>query len=120
MKSAARRVTIEETIPVLAKSEKARNELRDLLGLEAVDMLVSGIIKGDLGGKIYDILDDLIYNNSKTVSEEELPNGYPIKVNVYEGIYYVYTPEYEPIGYFLSEEHANECILTDFMMWFDS
>ena len=110
MEGSSGTITIQETLPILAKSERARNDLSASLGPKAVDMLLSGKIEGDLGDKMGDFFADLIHNDSKTVSEDELPNGYAVGVNMYEGIYYVWSEDYWDTGYFLSEELANEFI----------
>ena len=110
MESTEESVTLQETIPILAESERARNDLRTSLGTEAVEMLLSGKIEGSLGDAIYDFFTDIIQNDSETVSEFELPNGYPVGVNKYEGVYYVWSVDYWDTGYFLSEESANKFI----------
>jgi hypothetical protein len=110
MESAAGTITLEEALRVLAKSERARDELLSSLGTEAVEMFVRGTIEGDLGYEIECFFQDQIDAGSDTVYEDKLPNGYLVGINRYEGVYYVWSVDYWDFGYFLSEESAYEFI----------
>ena len=78
-------------------------------------MLRSGKVQGDLGNEIYDFFLDEIESKYKSVWQGELydpeePDNpdriYPIGINEYEGVFYVWALEYDNAGYFLSEEAA--------------
>jgi hypothetical protein len=103
-------------LPVLAKSERACEALRNSLGCDrgsiAVEMLRSGKVVGDTGNEIHDFFLDEIVNESKSVWEGKLYNPddpdwvYSIGINEYEGVFYVWAVDYDTVGYFLSEKAA--------------
>jgi hypothetical protein len=103
-------VTIEEALPKLAKSKTAQEALRSSLGEEAVKMLLSGTLEGDLGDSICDFFDDEILNSSETAWTGKLAGSYPIGINKYEGVYYVWSVDYWNTGYFLSKKAAKDFI----------
>lgn len=120
-------VELQDILPLLAKSERACDALRDSLGSDrgslAVEMFRSRKAEGDLENEIYDFFLDEIENEAEPVWEGELydpedpenPDGiYPIGINEYEGVFYVWALEYDNAGYFLSEEAASNYA---FMNW---
>ena len=110
MENASGTIDIEQALKILIKSDRACHDLRASEGALAVEMFLSGEIEGDLGGEISNFFIDQITNESDTVSEGVLPNGYPVYVKNYEGIYYVCSVDYWDTGYFLSEECADKFI----------
>lgn len=97
---------LEEVLPTLAKSERACESLSHSIGErgdEAVEMLKSGKLEGELGSKILDILDDAILNDAEPLCERA-DHLDPAGVNQYEGVYWAWCMDYKSnTGYFLSE-----------------
>ena len=67
-----------------------------------------------MGDGVHDHFSDEIMNEAKTVWEGELHDPendnpdtiFPIGINEYEGVFYVWALEYDDIGYFLSKDAA--------------
>ena len=86
---------------------------------DVLEILLSGVLKGTIGDKVYDFFTDEIENNARAVwsgltynpdDEDNVDEQYPIYIFCYEGVYYISALEYDPIGYFLSKEDAHSCI----------
>jgi hypothetical protein len=75
----------------------------------AIQLMRDGRFEEGLGWSIHDLLTDAIRNDAEIVwsglihgSEDD----YPVNVNEYNGIFWVWAMEYDPIGYFTDKEAA--------------
>ena len=106
-------------LTTLAESEKACACLRDFLEPEfqeaAIEMLKRGRLDGTLGDRIHDYLTLAIGNDAVDVwsgrtfdpdDEENTDAVFPIGIREYCGVFFVWSPECENAGYFLSKEDA--------------
>ena len=116
-------VEIEQALPVLMQSNLALDRLKEHLGpaqyLEFLKLYQDGVLEGDLSDQAYDFFSDEIVNEGKPVWSGELFNPeepddsdqrYPIRIYAYEGIFYVWATEYDPMGYFLTASDAENCM----------
>ena len=72
-------------------------------------MMRKGKLTGALGIDVHDYLVDEIGNESRTVWNGLIPathDTYPVDVNEYAGVFYVWAMEYDDVGYFLSLDAA--------------
>jgi len=118
-------VTFLSIIPVLASSKRAKSSLKKALGNEAVEMLKSHRLEGDLGDDIYSFFVHEIHEegNENEVwrgiiftdpdDEENVDAQYPVGVCNYEGVYFVWALEYDDVGYFLDRKYAINYALTN-------
>lgn len=106
-------VDLAEAAKTLARSRKVAAALRQELGEEdgklAIALMLTGSLEGDLGDRVHDFLIDAIRNEAKVVWDGEIPGSefaYPVNVNSYGGVFFVWAMEYDPVGYFLSRSDA--------------
>lgn len=108
-------VTLEAAGPVLARSRSVQALLAKKLNpqdlLAALNMLKSGLLEGDLGESVHDMLVDAIENDAKIVWEGVIPgSGFPVNVQSYGGVFCVWAMEYDKVGYFLLQSSAVDYI----------
>ena len=92
-------VTLDAASKVLAKSR----------AVQALMLMKLGTLDGDLGADIHDLLVDAIRNDAKVVWSgliRQPHDDYPIQVNEFHGVFWVWAMEYDPVGYFLSKQDA--------------
>lgn len=113
-------VDLDTACKVLAKSRSVQAELKDAVGTKdfsaALAMMKAGKLVGDLGASIHDLLTDSIQNDANQVWKgfiRQPHDDYPVRVNEYHGIYWVWAMEYDPIGYFLDKENAESFAQTN-------
>lgn len=106
-------VDLAEACKVLAKSRSVQALLKKEVGSEsypeALKLMKAGKLDGDLGATVHDLFLDTIVNEATTVWSGFIHNdsdNWPVRVNEYHGVFWVWAVEYDPIGYFLSEEGA--------------
>lgn len=112
-------VELETALRGLVKSKRACARLRMSLGLKlstlAIKTLADNTLEGDLRDAVYSFFKDEIFNESHPVwngllidpNDEDNPDSqFPISIREYEGVFYVWAPEYGPRGYFLKRSDA--------------
>ena len=85
----------------------------------ALESLKAGQLDEGLGAETFNLLTDAIENNAKRKWKGMLgddPEGFPIAVMSWGGVFFVTTPEFENIGYFRTEKDA--CLYID-LNWDD-
>ncbi len=108
-----------QVLTTLGQSRNACDALSRAIGADqsesAIQMLQSGALTGELGLDIHIFFEDEIVEASKTVWEgvtfdpddEDNPDtNYPVRIQEYEGVFYVWALEFDDVGYFLSLEDA--------------
>ena len=110
-------VTLEAAGPVLSRSAAVQATLNDALTgpdiAAALAMLQAGSLEGDLGAEVHDLLVDAIENDSTVVWDGTIPGSefdFPVQVNSFGGVFYVWAIEYDKVGYFLSKSDAVDYI----------
>lgn len=82
----------------------------------ALQLMRDGIFEKDLGWAVHDLLSDAIHNDARIVWSGLIPgieDDYPVRVNEYHGVFWVWAMEYDPIGYFASKETAINYVLSN-------
>lgn len=112
--------SLEAVLPILVKSSRASSGLLQVIGEEnaksAFEMMSAGKLEGRLGDEIHDFFLDEIVNESESVLVAEIidtDNVYPITVHEFEGVFFVWSLEEDPVGYFTSFEKAKEFALSN-------
>jgi hypothetical protein len=102
---AACKVLVESTaVQALVKKKVGEKHLP-----AAMALMKAGKLEGPLGDKLHDFLSDTIENKSDAVWSGLIPqedDEYPVNVMAFHGVFWVQAMEYDPIGYFLSEDDA--------------
>ena len=84
-------------------------------GPEAIKMLRSGILTGEIGCNTQDFLEEEIATKAKLVWKgtiydpsdvEDLDRQFPVQVLGYERVFFVRSLEFDDVGYFTSEKDA--------------
>jgi hypothetical protein len=106
-------VDLDEASQVLAKSRAVRTLVKKFVGparfSDALILMQSGTLQGDLGADLHDLLVDAIRNDAKEVWSGVISHphdDYPIRVNEFHGVFWIWAMEYDPVGYFLSKQDA--------------
>ena len=103
-------VGLDEACKVLVKSRSVQAIVKKAVGVKgyttATHLMKSGNLEGDLGARLNDLLSNTLINDRKEVWTGYLHNGFPIYVYKYDGVFWVWAIEYNPVGYFLDEESA--------------
>ena len=103
-------VGLDEACKVLVKSRSVQAIVKKAVGVKdyptATHLMKSGNLEGDLGARLKDLLPDTLINGREEVWTGYLHNGFPIYVYKYDGVFWVWAIEYNPVGYFLDEESA--------------
>jgi hypothetical protein len=106
-------VDLEEACKVLVKSRMVQAFLKKIVDgkdyPKALEMMKAGKLEGDLGATIHNlfldtIVDDAIPIWSGFIHQDH--DNYPVRVNEYHGVYWVWAVESDPIGYFLDANSA--------------
>jgi len=99
--------------PTLARSRNVRELLKKHFGEDrakvAIGMMRAGRLDGGFGDEIHDFLSDAIHNEAKVVWDGAIPGSefeFPVNVNAFGGIFFVWAMEYDPVGYFTSRDDA--------------
>ena len=110
-------IDLDAACKLLVESSAVRKLLISSLGekdsSEAITLMRSGDLTGDLGATIHDLLSDVIMNESVPVGAATIQaehDQYPLLINEYEGIYWIWTPDIDPIGYFKVKADATSFI----------
>ncbi len=72
-------------------------------------LMKAGKLKGDLGADIHDLLTDAIRNDAEDVWSglvRQPQDDYPVQVNEFHGVFWVWAMQYDPVGYFLDLNSA--------------
>jgi hypothetical protein len=75
----------------------------------ALELMQAGKLDGPLGEKLYDFLAHTIENESTDAWTGLIPqegDEFPVQVKEYQGIFWVWALEHDPIGYFLDQASA--------------
>jgi hypothetical protein len=106
-------VALDAASKVLAKSRAVQSLVKKSVGAtrfsDALTLMKTGRLEGDLGADIHDLLADAIRNDAKEVWSgliRQPHDDYPIQVNEFHGVFWVWAMEYDPVGYFLSKQDA--------------
>ena len=112
-KSSSDCVDLDAASKVLAKSRAVQSLVKKSVGAtrfpEALTLMKAGTLEGDLGADIHDLLVDAISNDAKVVWSgliRQPHDDYPIQVNEFHGVFWVWAMEYDPVGYFLDMRDA--------------
>jgi hypothetical protein len=113
-------VDLEGTLRKLAKSDLFQATLIKEFGSSMAQtmrsMMLDGKFSGDSGDELHDFLLDAIVNDSKT-SWSGLINSsdedWPINVQEYFGVFYIWAMEYDNVGYFLNKEDALSFVFSE-------
>jgi hypothetical protein len=111
-------VSISGTLPTLARSRKVQALVKKLTGARAktaLEMMKAGKLEGELGNELHDFLADEIHNEAETVWTGQLATGFAVFIQKYEGVYFVSSPDYDDVGYFLKKERARDYIYFNWM-----
>lgn len=113
-------VDLEAACKVLALSQTAQKVLRDSVGDKdfpvALEMMRSGELVGDLGATVHDLFLDLIGGDANAIWSGFIRSDgqdFPVEVNEYHGVFWVWALEVEPVGYFLDADAAINFVLTN-------
>ena len=106
---------IKEFFPQLALDPRIINELNRQAG-DKSEPLRQGMLSGSLSEidaeQVLDFITDLIINEAVEVDRQlglgAYDEQFPISVMRFGPIYWVEANEFDPIGYFKSQEHAEE------------
>ena len=106
-------VALDVASKVLAKSRSVQSLVKKSVGAtrfsDALTLMKVGKLEGDLGGDIHDLLADAIRNDATEVWSgliRQPHDDYPIQVNEFHGVFWIWAMEYDPVGYFLSKQDA--------------
>jgi hypothetical protein len=113
-------VDLEGTLLKLAKSDLFQATLSKEFGSPMAQtmraMMLEGRFSGDSGDDLHDFLLDAIVNDSTTAWSGLINSGdedWPINVQEYFGVFYVWSMEYDNVGYFLSKEDALSYVFSE-------
>lgn len=102
-----------EACKVLAKSRAVQELLKDEVGSErypeVLKLMKAGKLDSDLGATVHDLFLDTIVNQATTVWSGFIHNdsdNWPVRVNEYHGVFWVWAVESDPVGYFLDKASA--------------
>jgi hypothetical protein len=106
-------VDLAEACKVLAKNHSVQTFLKKEVGSvkypEALELMKAGRLDGNLGATVHDLFIDIIVNQATTVWSGFIHNDsddWPIRVNEYHGVFWVWAVESDPVGYFLDADPA--------------
>ena len=98
---------------ILVKSQRAQTLLKEVISSDALTdalrLMEAGKLDGDLGATVHDLLLQAIDNQATTVWTayiHEENDRWPLRVNEYEGVYWVSALESDSVGYFLDKSSA--------------
>ena len=106
-------VALDDTCVVLAKSRVVQDLVKQEVGEQdypaAIALMKLRKLDGELGAKVQDLLVDAIRNDAGVVWDGLMggaEDSFPIRVNAYHGVYWIWAMEYDPVGYFLNKRTA--------------
>ncbi len=106
-------VDLADACKVLARSDSVQTLLKEQVGsdgcAEALRLMKAGNLDGDLGATVHDLFLDAIENDATTVWSGFIHNdsdNWPVRVNEYHGVFWVWAVESDPVGYFLDQASA--------------
>ena len=106
-------VGLADACKVLAQSKSVHTLLKEQVGsggyAEALRLMKAGNLDGDLGATVHDLFLDAIENDATTVWSGFIHNdsdNWPVRVNEYHGVFWVWAVESDPVGYFLDQASA--------------
>jgi predicted ATPase len=109
----AETVDLAEACKTLARSQTVQALLKKEVGSEnypaALELMKAGTLDGDLGATVHDLFIDTIVNEATTVWSgfiRDENDDWPVRVNEYQGVFWVFALEIDPVGYFLNAESA--------------
>lgn len=113
-------VDLAEACKVLAKSRSVQALLKKEVGSEsyqeALKLMKAGRLDGDLGATIHDLFIDTIVNDAVSVWSGYIyqdSDKWPVRVNEYHGVFWVWAIEYDSVGYFLDAKSAISYVHTN-------
>lgn len=106
-------VELNQACKVLAKSRSVQALLKKEVGIKdfknALALMKAGDLEGDLGATVHDLFLDIIVNQATTIWSGFIHNdsdNWPVHVNEYHGVFWVWALESDPVGYFLDKSSA--------------
>jgi hypothetical protein len=106
-------VDLQEAAKRLARSSVVREFVKSKVGEErfpeAIRLMKAGTLDGDIGATIDALLGDSIRNDATEVWSgriEDTYDNFPLHVYGYHGVYWVWTIDYDPVGYFTNKKSA--------------
>jgi hypothetical protein len=97
----------------LAKNQLVQSLVEQAVGAKdfhaALALMEAGMLDGDIGDTVRDLLSDAITNEWTNVWYGFIHHDhddYPVSVNEYHGVYWVSCMDYDDVGYFLDKEKA--------------
>ncbi len=106
-------VALDVACKVLAESRAVQSLVKNAVGTErfreALVLMKAGKLEGNLGADIHDLLTDAIRNDAEEVWSgliRQPHDDYPVRVNEFHGVFWVWAMEYDPVGYFLDLNSA--------------
>jgi hypothetical protein len=106
-------VDLAAACKVLIKSSAVQALVKKKVGAKnltaALELMQAGKLDGPLGDKLHDFLANTIEKKSTDVWSGLIPqegDEYPVQVKEYQGIFWVWAMEHDPIGYFLDQASA--------------
>ena len=113
---------LDKFYSLLASSKKMVKLLEDEYGDASPEILAILKSDGELPDQhssVHDWLYDLVHNEAKDVAEDSREGSaageYPIYVMCFEGVFFITAPEFDDIGYFSTQEEAENAIARN---WF--
>jgi hypothetical protein len=104
---------LDTACQVLARSRRVQSLVKEAVGIEnfstAHKQMKLGKLEGPVGDIVHDLLLDTIQNDATPVWTgfiRQPHDDYPVHVNEYRGVFWVWAMEYDPIGYFLEKDSA--------------
>ena len=98
---------------VLSQSREVQALVKKAVGAKdfptALALMKAGKLEGNIGDSVHDLLTDKIQNESIQVWSGFIHHphdDYALRVNEYQGVYWVHALEFDPVGYFLDEDSA--------------
>jgi hypothetical protein len=106
-------VDLAAACKALVKSTAVQALIKKRVGAKnltaSLELMQAGKLDGPLGDMLHDFLADIIENQSTDVWSGLIAqegDEFPVQVKEYQGIYWVWAMEYDPIGYFLDQASA--------------
>ena len=106
-------VDLGEACKVLAKNPSVvtllKKEVGDKSFPKALEMMKTGKLESDLGATVHDFFLDTINNEAIPIWSGFIHQEYerwPVRVNEYHGVFWVWSVESDPVGYFLDANTA--------------
>ncbi len=112
-RSSSECAALDVACKLLAESRAVQSLVKNAVGTErfreALVLMKAGKLEGNLGADIHDLLTDAIRNDAEEVWSRLIRqphDDYPVRVNEFHGVFWVWAMEYDPVGYFLDLNSA--------------